>query len=372
MKNIKLKLQWKLTLAFMSVIILAIIFVGFFTNYYVEFHFQRFCELSENSIPRCLQGEAGRNFLKSINDSLVWVGGLGFIISVLFGYFLSKLILNPLQKVMLVIKRFSSGDYSVRITIKTKDEINDLIEALNEMFSSLEKLEKLRKDLIANLSHELSTPLTNIYGYLEALDDKVINNESQRRRAINIVKEESKRLILLTRELKKLAILEADNFSLYRKKTDINNLIGKVCEKFEPRIREKKIDIHKKFDQNLPEINIDPMKFEQVVFNLLDNAIKYSFDKNIIKIKTDRKGNEFLLSVKDYGPGIANEDVPFIFERFYRVDKARTKKDNSAGIGLAIVKKIIKAHGGDIKVKSEKGKKTEFLVYLPIWKKRRN
>lgn len=350
----------------MAVVILAIIIVSFSANYYISLHFQKFCELSENVIPRCLCGGPGQMFLTSINRSLILVGGLGLIISFIFGYFLSKLILSPLQKIMLATKKFSAGDYSIRITVKTGDEINDLIETLNEMFSSLEKLEKLRKDLVANLSHELSTPLTNIYGYLEALNDKVINNETERNKAISLIKKESERLIHLTKELKKLAILESDNFFLSLKKTDINSLIGKICEKFEPRIKEKKVSIRREFNQDLPEIKIDPLKFEQVISNLLDNAIKYSSNEGIIELKTSRNNEQLIVSIKDYGIGISQKDLPFIFERFYRADKARTKKDDSAGIGLTIVKKIVEAHKGRIKVISKKNKGSKFIVYLPI------
>jgi signal transduction histidine kinase len=365
MKRIKFNLQWKLTLSFLAVVILAIIIVSFSANYYIHRYFQEFCEASGNIMPRCFSGEAGRGFLMSINRSLVWVGGLGAIISIMFGYFLSKLILSPLQKVILAIKKFSAGDYTTRITAKTGDEINDLIEMLNEMFSSLEKLEKLRKDLVANLSHELSTPLTNIYGYLEALNDNVINNEPERSKAISLVKKEAERLIYLTKELKKLAILESDNFSLSLEDVELNGLIEKICEKFRLRIAQKNIDFHKTFDPELPVIKIDPSKFEQVIFNLLDNAIKYSTDNGTIELKTWQEAGRIAFSIKDNGQGIEREDLPFIFERFYRADKARTKKDDSIGIGLTIAKKIVEAHKGEIEVKSEKNKGSEFIVYLP-------
>jgi len=365
MKKFKFNLQWKLTLSFMAAVILAIIIVSFSAKYYIHRYFQEFCEASGNIIPRCLRGEAGQGFLISINRSLAWVGGLGTIISIMFGYFLSKLILSPLQKVMLATKKFSAGVYTTRITAKTGDEINDLIKTLNEMFSSLEKLEKLRKNLVANLSHELSTPLANIYGYLEALNDGVIKDELERHRAISLVKNEAERLIHLTRELKKLAILESDNFSLLLEEVEINGLMEKICEKFEPRFKEKRIGLKKMFNRGLPKIKIDPAKFEQVISNLLDNAIKYSLYEGIIELKTQQEEKWVIVSVKDYGQGIDQNDLPFIFERFYRADKARTKKDDSVGIGLTIVKKIVEAHKGKIEVKSEKNKGSEFIVYLP-------
>ena len=365
MKRIKFNLQWKLSLSFLAVIVSAIAIVGFLTNQNVHRHFQEFCESSGNVMPRCMREEAGQTFLTSINNSLVWAGAIGTLISLLFGYVLSRLILSPLQKVMTAAKKFSDGNYTIRINTTTNDEIDDLIKTLNEMFFSLEKLEKLRKDLVANLSHELATPLTNIYGYLEALTDDVIENDEERRKAITLIKNETKRLIRLTKELKKLAILESDNFSLLIEDADLNNLIKDISRKFETRYKEKKIILIKKLDLGLPVVKIDPAKLEQVISNLLDNAIKYSFLGGSIELKTWKDEDYTMVSIKDNGQGIKKEDMPFVFERFYRSDKARTKIDESTGIGLTIAKKIMEAHKGDIKVNSETDKGSEFIVCIP-------
>jgi signal transduction histidine kinase len=312
-----------------------------------------------------MRGEAGHAFLVSINNSLIWVGIFGVFVSLLLGHFLSKLILSPLRKVINAARSFSNGNYAMRINATTNDEINDLIKTLNEMFFSLEKLEKLRKNLVANLSHELSTPLTNIYGYLEALNDNVIRDDLARGRAVSLVKKEAERLIHLIKELKKLAILESDNFSLSVEDVSINELIEKICEKFVLSFRQKNINLHKMFDLELPPARVDASKVEQVISNLLDNAIKYSDDNGVIELKTWQEAGRIAFSIKDNGQGIEREDLPFIFERFYRADKARTKKDDSIGIGLTIAKKIVEAHKGEIEVKSEKNKGSEFIVYLP-------
>jgi signal transduction histidine kinase len=169
----------------------------------------------------------------------------------------------------------------------------------------------------------------------------------------------------LTKELKKLAILESDNFSLSLEDIELNNLIEKICENFALRIRQNNINLRKTFDMELPMVKIDPSKFEQVIFNLLDNAIKYSPNGGTIELRTWPETGRIAFSIKDNGQGIEQEDLPFIFERFYRADKARTKKDDSIGIGLTIAKKIVEAHKGRIEVKSEKNKGSEFIVYLP-------
>ncbi len=365
MKKIKLNLQWKLTLSFLGVVVLTIIIFGVSANFYIQQHFQRFCELSGTTASQCIRGKAGQVFLASINRSLFLVGVFGAFFSILLGYALSKFILSPLQKAIKAVKEFSKGNYAVRINAVTGDEINDLIETLNKMFFSLEKLEKLRKDLVANFSHELATPLTNIYGYLEAMKDNVISDESEKKKAVSLVKTEAERLIHLTKEMKKLAMLESENFVLSLKKTDINPLIENICEKFKLRIKDKNITIDKNFDLKLPKVKIDPAKFELVIFNLIDNAIKYSPDNGVIKLKTKKESKQIIISIKDNGQGIDKEDISFIFERFYRGDKARTKKDDSSGIGLTIVRKIVEAHKGKIEVKSKKAEGSEFIIYLP-------
>ncbi|MDZ7798696.1 MAG: HAMP domain-containing sensor histidine kinase [Patescibacteria group bacterium] len=364
MKKIKLNLQWKLTLAFLGIVVLVIMIFGILANYYIHEHFQKFCELSGIAMLRCARGKAGQAFLASINRSLFLVGAFGAFFSIILGYVLGKFILSPLQKAIKAVKEFSEGNYAIRINAATSDEINDLIKTLNRMFFSLEKLEKLRKDLVANFSHELATPLTNIYGYLEAINDNVISDESEKKKAISLVKTEAERLIHLTKEMKKLALLESENFVLSLKKTDINSLIENICEKFILRIKDKNITIDKDFDLKLPKVEIDPAKFELVIFNLIDNAIKYSPNNGVIKLKTLKQSEQIIISIKDNGQGIDKEDIPFIFERFYRGDKSRTKKDDSSGIGLTIVKKIVEAHKGSIEIKSAKGKGSEFIIYL--------
>ncbi len=366
MKRIKFNLQWKFTLSFLAVVILAMIIVGFSANHYIPRHFQEFCESSKVAIPRCLKSGPGQIFLTNIHRSLIWIGVLGTVISLSLGYFLSKLILSPLQKVMTAAKKFSKGNYETRINATTNDEINDLIKTLNEMFFKLEKLEKMRRDLVANLSHELSTPLTNIYAYLEALNDDVIKDELQRSRAISLVRKEAERLISLTKELKKLAVLESKNFSLSLKNGDLNELIKKIRENFVLKLEQKNINLRETLDPELPPVKIDSAKIEQVVSNLLGNAIKYTDEGGMIELKTWQEAEQIAFSVKDNGLGIPQDDLPFIFERFYRVDKSRTPKDDSAGIGLTIAKKIVEAHKGSIEVKSEKGKGSEFIIYLPL------
>jgi len=366
MMKLKLNLHWKLSIVFLAITIAIILFVNYFARMSIAQHFQSFCETYGAQLPRCLYGQGGQMFLGAITNSLTLVAIVGIVLAFILGYVFSLYFLKPIETIIKSSKKVASGDYKERINLKTNDEIDGLIESLNEMFSSLEKIETLRRDLVANISHELSTPLTNVYGYLEALADNVITGEKDREKTIILIKEETERLIQLVRELKELTLLESDNFTLVCKTTDINRLLEKTLNTFQPRIKAKNISINRHFEEELIS-KVDANKFQQAISNLLDNAIKYSKDKGIIEIQTGKDEEGIFISIKDHGVGINTEDLPFIFERFYQSDKSRTKdhEGSGIGIGLTIVKKIIEAHKGKIEVKSKYGKGSEFMIYLP-------
>jgi len=361
--KLKINLQWKFTLYFLALVVGILLFVNFFSSYYIANQFHQFCETYENELPKCLHGNGGARFLLAIKWSLLWVGGIGSVAALALGYFFSRFLLKPIRNIISATKRISRGDYTVRIKSETNDEINELIDSLNDMSEDLGKIEKLRKELVANVSHELSTPLTNIYGYAEALADNVIKDEAKRNEAIRTIKSESERLIRLTKELKKLSLLDTDNMKLNVVETKISQLIKEAVESFKPKLENKEIEIKTEL-VNKDSVRIDEDKIRQVLANILDNAIRYSPRGGTIIIKTSRKEGWLALSVKDFGRGISSEDSKFIFERFYRADKSRSGKGENIGIGLTIAKKIVDLHGGKLEVKSEKNKGSEFSVFL--------
>lgn len=362
--KIKLGLQWKLILLFVINLAITVGFVTLVTKFAVNQHFQQFCELSTNGLPECMRSQNGQRFLQSINQSLLIASFFGLLIALLLGYLFSRHFLKPFQKIIESAKRASTGNYQVRIKAKTYNETDQLIKALNEMYQSLEKIETLRKELVANMSHELSTPLTNIYGYLEALSDRVISDPVQQQETINLVKEETERVIQLIKELKKLAILESEDPGLNLTKVSINHLIKTTAKSFQKKLEAKNIKLKSELEDELPQIKLDEHKIQQVISNLLDNAIKYSSGGSTITLKTyQSKQQELCFEVADEGMGIKQEDLPLIFERFFQADKSHSRE--GIGIGLTIVQKIIKAHQGEIQVKSRVGEGTTFKVKLP-------
>ncbi|MFW5884990.1 MAG: sensor histidine kinase [Patescibacteria group bacterium] len=364
--KLNLSLQWKLTISFILIVAFVILFVYLLSNYYIIRHFEFFCEAYGSELPKCLSDQAGQRFLTAINKTLVWIGSIGFLLALFFGYFASRFFLKPIDKVISAVKSFSKGNYQTRIDLQTDKEIRELIESLNEMFQSLEKSEQLRKDLTANISHELATPLTNIYGYIEALKDGLISSKKEKSKTLNIIKKETERLIKLTRELKSLALLESDNFRSSREKTDVNKLIESTLENFKMKIKKKKIKLKKNLNSDLPQIKIDSCKFQQALSNVIDNAIYYSYPEGKIEIETGLKEGNAIISIKDFGKGIKKEDLPFIFERFYQGNKSRSGRGGNIGIGLTIVKKIIESHQGKIEVFSQKNRGSKFIISIPI------
>lgn len=226
--------------------------------------------------------------------------------------------------------------------------------------------EKMRTDFVANVSHELKSPLTSIKGFSETL--KYVEDEPTRNKFLDIINVESERLSRLINDILTLSELESKDFSVNFEKIDILDSIDDVIYLMEPFAREKNISIERKISDNNLFIYGDRDKFKQMIINLLDNGIKYTNPKGKVSISVWVENNNINLSIKDNGAGIPKEDIPRIFERFYRVDKGRSRKMGGTGLGLAIVKHIVMILNGDISVNSDIGMGTEFIIKLPLAK----
>ena len=240
--------------------------------------------------------------------------------------------------------------------LKETDEIVFILHDTTE----LQQLETIKKDLILNVSHELRTPLTSIKGFLETLEDELENDHAY---YIQVIKRNTDRLIHIVNDLLILAKLEHSQ-KLEYEEIDLAELFDNMSLLFENKIKEKNISLLKEIDSNLPKLQADRFKLEQVLINLIDNAIKYT-DIGTVKLKAyfDKK---FYLEVSDSGRGIPQKHLDRLFERFYVVDKSRSRKLGGSGLGLSIVKHIVQLHNGEIKVTSEIGKGTVFTVILPL------
>ncbi len=230
------------------------------------------------------------------------------------------------------------------------------------------RLDKMRKDFVANVSHELRTPLAMLQGYSEALIDDIAQTPEEVKEIATVINEESMRMGRLVRELLDLARMEAGHIHLQLSQLDVNMFAQRIVRKFQNLARERKVQLAGDVPEDLPTVYWDEDKIEQVLTNLIDNAIRHTPEGGSVTLRVFRNGQHLFLEVEDTGTGIPEEDLPFVFERFYKADKARTRGGNSGGtgLGLSIVKHLVTAHDGNATVRSQLGKGTVFSIQLPI------
>ncbi len=276
--------------------------------------------------------------------------------------FLSKGLAKPLIKMKEATSKISKGDFTISLPKNRNDELGDLADSISQLASDLNYLKLERNDFLASISHELRTPLTYIKGYADIVLKRNLSNED-RDKYLNIIHEEANRLSDLIKDLFDLAKMDKNSFIIQKSALDLTDFITKIEQKFSPAFHEKGME----FEVICPEgvyIMADPIRLEQIIFNLLDNAIKYSPSGGKTILAVSNKKKDVNIKVRDNGKGIPEEDLPYILNRFYRVDKSRTRSLGGTGLGLAIVKELVLAHGGTISVKSKEGIGTEFeLVF---------
>lgn len=299
---------------------------------------------------------------------LAWIGILSLAaagVAFISAYYAVNRIIRPFMDMNHAVQCYSKGDFSQRISVTGRDEASQLGRSFNEMAEQLKDLETTRRSFVANVSHELRSPLTSMKGFLEAILDGTIPPEEQEH-YLSVVLSETLRMNAMVNDLLDLARIESGIITLNRENFDINELIRRTLITFEARISEKNIELQIRFSHDQCFVNGDVKQISQVLRNLIDNAIKYSPDSSILRISSYTMKKEAYISIKDNGIGIPAEDVPRVFDRFYKVEKAHTPAPQvGSGLGLAIVKRIIEAHGQSITVKSARGKGATFTFTLP-------
>lgn len=271
----------------------------------------------------------------------------------------------PIRKITRAAKDYSEGNFETQINIHTNDEIGYLAASLNYMATELSTLEEDQRKFIANVSHDFRSPLTSIKGYIEAIMDGTIPHEMQDK-YLNIILFETERLNKLTQSMLELNKYGAKGTMLDISSFDINNTIKMVVQSFEGTCKEKKISFELILTGHTSFVSADMSKIQQVLYNLIDNAIKFSHSDSTITIETTEKNEKVFISVKDTGIGIPKDSIKKIWERFYKTDLSRGKDKRGTGLGLAIVKEIISAHNENINVISTEGVGTEFIFTLPL------
>ncbi len=283
---------------------------------------------------------------------------------VLFAY-VSMIIIKPIKRLSTAMKVVGQGEYNVQVEHAANDEIGLLTKNFNQMTKELNKIETMRQEFIASVSHEIQSPLTSIRGFSAALKDDIVS-EDKKIQYLTIIEKESTRLSQLSSNLLKLASLDSEHQTLMLQQYRLDEQIRHVVMALEPQWTKKNIEID--LDLSNVQIEADKDLLEQVWLNLVTNAIKYTAENGFVKISIHQKNEEIDVEIKDNGIGIAEEDQKYIFESFYKVDKSRTLK--GSGLGLAITKKIVRLHEGAVRVESKKEQGSIFTVTLPIQKNR--
>ena len=287
-----------------------------------------------------------------------------FLLSLIILIFFTELVYVPLRKITTATEQYAAGNMGYEFTVESEDEMGYLAASLSYMAGEIARQEEDQKKFVANVSHDFRSPLTSIRGYLVAMQDGTIPPEMHEK-YLGIVIGETDRLTKLTNELLTLQNLNTKGMMLNKSDFDINQVIRKVAESCEGSCREKRISIELVLTDDKMLVNADVDKIQQVLYNLVDNAIKFSHHDSSIKIETTEKHSKVFVSVKDSGIGIPKEDQKLIFDRFYKSDASRGKDKKGTGLGLSIVKEIIKAHEENINVISTQGVGTEFIFSLP-------
>ncbi|WP_396953990.1 sensor histidine kinase [Neobacillus niacini] len=281
------------------------------------------------------------------------------------GHKMTNQIIKPLKEMETISQKMSQGDFSKRILVKKKDEIGNLSNSFNILASSLEEVDKKRREFLQNVSHELRTPLSYIKGYTEAILDGIVVDRNDIEKYVSIIQNEVGRMHRLVHDLLDLAQLEDDSYPMKCEPLPFAQLIMDVIERFELLASQKEIAIIRELDQDII-VNGDIDRLEQVVSNLLDNAIRYTPKGKSVRICLSQEENTAIFIIEDSGSGIPKEDLPKVVERFYRVNKARTRKEGGTGLGLSIVYQIVKKHDGELKIDSVYKEGTSVIVKLPL------
>lgn len=312
--------------------------------------------------------ELTSKMIKTIVMVSLWI----FLAALISVYFISERIVEPLKQISTAAKSFAKGKFDARIKVIGRDEVAELAETFNNMAESLARLEEMRSSFLANVSHDLRTPMTTISGFVDGILDGTIP-EDKRSYYLNIISSEVRRLSRLVSSLLQLSRMEAGKTKLKMSEFNLSEKTRQVLISFEKKIDDKKIEIEFSNDKDL-YVNADTDAIHQVIYNLLDNAIKFTPEGGKISIlivqrTLEKRSKKAFVSIKNTGQGIPADEIPFLFDRFYKSDRSRGLDKTGTGLGLYIVKTTLRGHGEDIKAISEPGNFTEFKFTLPLIEK---
>ncbi len=304
--------------------------------------------------------ESVHNLIQSLNKHFLLIGFISVFITIIIIIFLSRGITKPLIQMKEATSQINKGNFAVTLPQKSADELGELATSIETLATDLNYLKRERNEFLASISHELRTPLTYIKGYADILL-KQNPPTDEREKYLAIIVTEINRLNLLIQDLFELAKIDKNSFVIKKEKIDLSIFLKRLERKLTPAINEKNMifNVHNPSSLNL---HADPIRLEQILLNLLDNAIKYSKTGGIVELKVWKEKKTIHFLIRDNGKGIPEKDIPYIFNRFYRVEKSRKRSLGGTGLGLSIVQELVHAHGAEITLKSQEQIGTEFEI----------
>jgi signal transduction histidine kinase len=302
-------------------------------------------------------------FLASARRSIIWAALIAGGAGIAFTFWLSRRTLNPIRALTVAARRMQEGDLAQRVNVPSQDEIGKLAQAFNAMAAGLERQEELRRHMVNDIAHELRTPLSNISGYLEALRDGLASPTPS---TIDSLYEEAMLLKRLIDDLQDLTLAEAGQLTLKRQPVAIEDVVRRAVDSVRSQAEAKGLQLKIVLADELPLVDADPQRIVQVLINLLKNAANHTPAGEEITASAAIQDQWIEIRVSDTGEGISPEDLPYIFERFYRADRSRSRATGGAGLGLTIAKQLVEAHGGRIWAESTLGKGTTVHFTVPL------
>lgn len=309
-------------------------------------------------------------FIKRLDFSLVLTAIGAIVLALIFGAILSRTITKPVRELTSATHAMTNGKFGQKVTVRSKDEIGELAESFNKMSADLSRSFNLRKQMTADIAHELRTPLSLIIGHAEAVHDGVLPPS---RENFEIIREEAGRLEQLVNDLRTLSLADAGELSVDFQPVDIHKLLSDIHAHYIYKFNQKRITLDlKPFDQTqgkpapgILQATLDPARFSQIITNILDNALRYTPEDGTVIITTSQQNDMLQIVIQDSGAGVSAAEAAHLFDRFYRADESRTRDAGGSGLGLAIAKSIIELHKGKIWAESEKGKGLKLVIQLP-------
>ena len=372
-KLVRRHLSWKLFLSYLVVILVGIVVLASAAEFAVPTAFDRHMSAMADMVGGQMMDmelDLYRNFRSAVTEALAVAGMAAFLAALAVSLFVSRRVVLPVQEMMSASQRIAAGHYDERVGVPGNagpdelDELSRLALSFNQMADRLEQTEARRLELIGNVAHELRTPLSAIKGYMEGLIDGVLPAEAA---TFQQVFREADRLQRLVNDLQELSRVEAGTFELDSKLTAVAHLVETVADRLDRQFEEKGVTLETDVPPDLPLVRAGEDRVGQVLLNLVGNALQYTPSGGRVSLAARREGESVRFSVRDTGIGIPPEHLPHVFERFYRVDKSRSRAGGGSGIGLTIARYRVEAHGGQIEAASDgPGQGSTFSFTLPV------